>query len=135
MKTELDMKKFVAIVTLLICLVFICLALYAYFILKRASFQSLVMVILFFGTGIVVEIITLISKHEGWFAKRHHLTRNQLIIMGVCSLVIAFCSLSAAFSIQLSIYLKIILFASFLFFGIGSLTLFRKSKSNPTSHL
>jgi hypothetical protein len=129
MKTELDMKKLVAIVTLLICIVFICLALYAYFILKKASLQNLIMVVLFFGTGIVVEIITLISKHEDWFAKRQHLTRSQLIIMGICSLVIAFCSLSAGF-IQLNIYLKIILFTSFLFFGMGSLTLFRKSKTN-----
>ncbi len=113
-------KKVISIITLIICLIFIILSLYGYFILKRASLQILILTILFFGIGIVGEIVSLVSKHEGWFVKRQDLSKKQNILMAICVFVFAICQLLGALIFNIHIFLKTILFIGFLFFSVGS---------------
>lgn len=86
-------RKYIDIIFLLICLSFIFLGLFAHFVLQRLSFQNMILAVLFFGAGAIVQIISLTSKHKGWLLDKEYLTKNQTIIIGICSLVFSICSL------------------------------------------
>lgn len=108
---------------ILICLSFIIIGLYAYFILKKGDIQTLIFGILFFSAGIAIELISLTSKHKGWFISKEQSTRKQNIIFSICGFIFATGSLWIAITGNLHIILRLSLVGGFLFFGVGSIVL------------
>ena len=120
MKEVIDNKKFADIVILIICLIFITLALFAYFVMKRLSLENLIITILFFGVGAIAEIIAIKSKQKGWVMQWQNLTKKQLFIMTICGFIFGFSLLWIALSNNnIHILLRVVLIFGFLFFSIG----------------
>ncbi|MCP4266741.1 MAG: hypothetical protein GY777_14420 [Candidatus Brocadiaceae bacterium] len=135
MRKIIDNNKLLNIVILSISLIFVALALYACFFIKRASLDVLIIVILFFGTGAIVTIIDMKAKHKGMFAKRENLSDKQNFAEVICGFVFSLCSLWAAITGKFSNsnFTRIVLFFGFLFFFIGSIWLLVKGGKGSDS--
>ncbi len=126
MKNKYFISKSLNILTLIIGLIFVILALYACFFVKRASLEILIMTILFFGAGVVVTIIDMKSKRKEMIAKGEDLPKKQSFADVICGLIFSVCSLWAAISGKMNnnYFIRVIPFMGFLFFFIGSIWLF-----------
>ncbi len=71
-------------------------------------------------------IVSLTSKHKGWFLDKKKLSKRQNIVMAICGLVFGICIFWTAIVSNIHIILKVILLFGFLFFGIGGTVLLIK---------
>lgn len=120
-------RKIVNIATIASCLGFIFVGFYVYSF-RGASLQLLILDILFFGTGAIVSIISLISVRKSWAIDVKRLTKAQSIIISICGIIFSICSLFGASFFRLHIVLKIILFFGFVSLGKWSIILLLKQK-------
>jgi hypothetical protein len=119
-------KKISDIIALIIAIIFVYLAIYLHFVLHRMPFQLAIFIILFFGIGAVVQIISLTTKHEGWIVRPEDMTKKQLIITDIGCIIFGVCSLAGIFLFNLPIIFKIILIFGFFFFFFGGIILLVK---------
>jgi len=130
LKMTKELRKFIDVVVLIVCLSFVLLAFFAHFVLKTLLFRDFVISVLFFGMGFVVQLISLTARGKEWHLDRESLTRKQLISLSACCLIFGICALALAFISESHIIVKIILLVGFLFFGTGGLVLLARREKN-----